>query len=196
MKTEQILQLVEAVSGFGLDEFEYEEDGVKLKLKKGGNVCTSVSAETAGRTKTEAEIARTEENAEVLLEGKIVKAPLVGIFYASPEEGGTPFVQAGDKVEKGTVLGIVEAMKLMNEIESDFEGTIEEVLVENGAAVEYGQPLFVIKYRTIQKRHSKNIREAEYGDGKRDKEKLKYRTDPADHPAQASVLPDRQDRRL
>ena len=64
MKTEQILQLVEAVSGFGLDEFEYEEDGVKLKLKKGGNVCTSVSAETAGRTKTEAEIARTEENAE------------------------------------------------------------------------------------------------------------------------------------
>ena len=141
MKTEQILQLVEAVSGFGLDEFEYEEDGVKLKLKKGGNV----SAETAGRTKTEAEIARTEENAEVLLEGKIVKAPLVGIFYASPEEGGTPFVQAGDKVEKGTVLGIVEAMKLMNEIESDFEGTIEEVLVENGAAVEYGQPLFVIK---------------------------------------------------
>ena len=51
MKTEQILQLVEAVSGFGLDEFEYEEDGVKLKLKKGGNVCTSVSAETAGRTK-------------------------------------------------------------------------------------------------------------------------------------------------
>ena len=141
MKTEQILQLVEAVSGFGLDEFEYEEDGVKLKLKKGGNVCTSVSAETAGRTKTEAEIARTE----VLLDGKIVKAPLVGIFYASPEEGGTPFVQAGDKVEKGTVLGIVEAMKLMNEIESDFEGTIEEVLVENGAAVEYGQPLFVIK---------------------------------------------------
>ena len=54
MKTEQILQLVEAVSGFGLDEFEYEEDGVKLKLKKGGNVCTSVSAETAGRTKSEA----------------------------------------------------------------------------------------------------------------------------------------------
>ena len=131
--------MVEAVSGFGLDEFEYEEDGVKLKLKKGGNVCTSVSAETAGRTKTEAEIARTEENAEVLLEGKIVKAPLVGIFYASPEEGGTPFVQAGQTV------CILEAMKLMNEIESDFEGTIEEVLVENGAAVEYGQPLFVIK---------------------------------------------------
>ena len=67
MKTEQILQLVEAVSGFGLDEFEYEEDGVKLKLKKGGNVCTSVSAETAGRTKTEAEIARTEENADAVL---------------------------------------------------------------------------------------------------------------------------------
>lgn len=87
--------------GIRIDEFEYEEDGVKLKLKKGGNVCTSVSAETAGRTKTEAEIARTEENAEVLLEGKIVKAPLVGIFYASPEEGGTPFVQAGRQSRKG-----------------------------------------------------------------------------------------------
>ena len=143
MKTEQILQLVEAVSGFGLDEFEYEEDGVKLK--KGGNVCTSVSAETAGRTKTEAEIARTEENAEVLLEGKIVKAPLVGIFYASPEEGGTPFVQAGDKVEKGTVLGIVEAMKLMNEIQSDYDCEIEAVLVSNEQKVEYGQPLFRVK---------------------------------------------------
>ena len=82
MKTEQILQLVEAVSGFGLDEFEYEEDGVKLKLKKGGHVLhiSIGSNDPAGRTKTEAEIARTEENAEVLLEGKIVKAPLVGIF--------------------------------------------------------------------------------------------------------------------
>ena len=101
MKTEQILQLVEAVSGFGLDEFEYEEDGVKLKLKKGGNVCTSVSAETAGRTKTEAEIARTEENAEVLLEGKIVKAPLVGIFYASPEEGRNSFRAGRRQSRKG-----------------------------------------------------------------------------------------------
>ena len=67
MKTEQILQLVEAVSGFGLDEFEYEEDGVKLKLKKGGNVCTSVSAETAGRTKTEAEIARNTSYPELCM---------------------------------------------------------------------------------------------------------------------------------
>lgn len=92
-----------------MDEFEYEEDGVKLKLKKGGKRLHISIGRNGRKNKTEAEIARTEENAEVLLEGKIVKAPLVGIFYASPEEGGTPFVQAGDKVEKGTVLGIVEA---------------------------------------------------------------------------------------
>lgn len=144
MKTEQILQLVEAVSGFGLDEFEYEEDGVKLKLKKGGNVCT------AGTEPLYTELQKTGQNGDcekVLPEGEVVKAPLVGIFYASPEEGGAPFVQVGDKVEKGTVLGIVEAMKLMNEIESDFDGIVEEVLVENGVAVEYGQPLFVIRQK-------------------------------------------------
>lgn len=145
MKTEQILQLVEAVSGFGLDEFEIRRRRSKAEVEKRRKRLHISIGRNGRKNKDEAEIARTEENAEVLLEGKIVKAPLVGIFYASPEEGGTPFVQAGDKVEKGTVLGIVEAMKLMNEIESDFEGTIEEVLVENGAAVEYGQPLFVIK---------------------------------------------------
>lgn len=63
------------------------------------------------------------------------------------KKAALPFVQVGDKVEKGTVLGIVEAMKLMNEIESDFDGIVEEVLVENGAAVEYGQPLFVIRQK-------------------------------------------------
>ena len=77
--------------------------------------------------------------------GSLVTSPLVGTFYAAPSQDLPPYVQVGDKVKKGQVLAIVEAMKLMNEIESDFEGTIEEVLVENGAAVEYGQPLFVIK---------------------------------------------------
>lgn len=72
-------------------------------------------------------------------------SPLVGTFYAAPSEGAEPFVTVGDSVKKGQTLAIVEAMKLMNDIESDYDGTIAEVLVENGQPVEYGQPLFRVK---------------------------------------------------
>src|SRR5699024_5682867 len=71
------------------------------------------------------------------IEGNQVKAPLVGTFYAAPAEGADPFVSVGDKVKKGQVIGIVEAMKLMNEVESDFDGTVTDILVENGEMVEY-----------------------------------------------------------
>ena len=77
--------------------------------------------------------------------GNIVKSPLVGTFYAAPSEDAPAFVKVGDKIEKGQVLAIVEAMKLMNDIESDFDGEVAEILVENGQPVEYGQPLFVIR---------------------------------------------------
>ena len=83
-------------------------------------------------------------DAEGTLTGNIVKSPLVGTFYAAPSEDAAPFVKVGDSVKEGQVLAIVEAMKLMNEIESDFTGTVKEILVENGEAVEFGQPLFVI----------------------------------------------------
>ena len=76
--------------------------------------------------------------------GKIIESPLVGTFYAAPAEDAEPFVSVEDRVKKGQTLAIVEAMKLMNEIESEFDGTITEILVENGEAVEYGQPLFRI----------------------------------------------------
>ena len=77
--------------------------------------------------------------------GQIVKSPLVGTFYAAPAEDADPFVRTGDKIKQGQVLAIVEAMKLMNDIESDFDGEVAEILVENGQPVEYGQPLFVIR---------------------------------------------------
>ena len=89
--------------------------------------------------------ASAAETADALPTGNIVKSPLVGTFYAAPAEDAEPFVKVGDRVKEGQVLAIVEAMKLMNEIESDFTGTVAEILVENGQAVEYGQPLFVIK---------------------------------------------------
>ena len=75
---------------------------------------------------------------------KIVTAPLVGTFYAAPAEDEEPFVKVGERVEKGQIVAIIEAMKLMNEIESDFEGIVTEIFVENGQSVEYGQPLFAV----------------------------------------------------
>lgn len=76
--------------------------------------------------------------------GNLIKSPLVGTFYAAPAEDAEPYVKVGDSVKKGQVLAIVEAMKLMNEIESDFDGEIAEIYVKNQDAVEYGQPLFRI----------------------------------------------------
>lgn len=74
-----------------------------------------------------------------------VKSPMVGTYYAAPEPGAKPYLGAGDRISKGQILCIIEAMKIMNEIEADAAGTIREILCENGQAVEFGQPLFVIE---------------------------------------------------
>ena len=165
MKVEQVLELVKAVSDSELTEFKYEEDGVKLSLKK---TCDKIVQVQAPAVPTPGPLsvppvmpaapapvpaaapvnmaAGTEASEAVSAEGEgnVVKSPLVGTFYAAPSEDADPFVKVGDSVKEGQVLAIVEAMKLMNEIESDFTGTVTEILVENGQAVEYGQPLFVI----------------------------------------------------
>lgn len=167
MKVEQVLELVKAVSDSELTEFKYEEDGVKLSLKKTSDRIVQVQAPAApaaapviapavmpaapAPVPAAAPVsapagaeAPASASAESEIKGNIVKSPLVGTFYAAPAEDADPFVKVGDSVKEGQVLAIVEAMKLMNEIESDFTGTVTEILVENGQAVEYGQPLFVI----------------------------------------------------
>lgn len=169
MKAEQIIQLIEAVSASELTEFKYEEDGVKLSLKKtaaGQNagdekvicqvpiysqpVAPAPAPVPAGvpaaapQPAVPAAAPQPEASEAAKPAGNVVKSPLVGTFYAAPAEDADPFVKVGDSVKEGQVLAIVEAMKLMNEIESDFTGTVSEILVENGQAVEYGQPLFVI----------------------------------------------------
>ena len=160
MKVDQVLQLIQAVSDSELTEFKYEEDGVKLSLKKTEGKIVQVQAPVTAPAVVQAapavipaapgavpaapgEVSAAE--ADALPAGNIVKSPLVGTFYAAPAEDAEPFVKVGDSVKEGQVLAIVEAMKLMNEIESDFTGTVAEILVENGEAVEFGQPLFVIK---------------------------------------------------
>ena len=167
MKVEQVLELVKAVSDSELTEFKYEEDGVKLSLKKTSDRIVQVQAPAApaaapviapavmpaapAPVPAAAPVsapagaeAPAAVSAESEIKGNVVKSPLVGTFYAAPAEDADPFVKVGDSVKEGQVLAIVEAMKLMNEIESDFTGTVTEILVENGQAVEYGQPLFVI----------------------------------------------------
>ncbi len=167
MKVEQVLELVKAVSDSELTEFKYEEDGVKLSLKKTSDKIVQVpapaapvaapviapavmpaapvqAAPPAAPANAPAEAPAAPETGDDMPPGNVVKSPLVGTFYAAPAEDAEPFVKVGDSVKEGQVLAIVEAMKLMNEIESDFTGTVKEILVENGQGVEFGQPLFVI----------------------------------------------------
>ena len=163
MKFEQVLQLVDAVSVSSLTEFKYEEGGVKISMKKAAEGTADPTAVPSGRpepavrietepaapaAETDVKEAAAEAPAGTSAEeeaGQTVTSPLVGTFYAAPAEDSAPYVKVGDWVEKGQVLAIVEAMKLMNEIESEYDGVIEEVLVENGRPVEYNQPLFRLR---------------------------------------------------
>ena len=154
MEFENLLTLIKTVSDSDLTDFAYEENGSSIHLKKkketvvvAGNtsdipVMGLENMQTAGNTSLiESDIVQQKSDEP---EGQIVKSPLVGTFYAAPSEDAEPFVSVGDSVKKGQTLAIVEAMKLMNEIESECDGIVKEVLVENGEMVEIGQPLFIV----------------------------------------------------
>lgn len=144
MEFENLIRLIEAVSRSELTGLKYEEGGVKLHLtKKQGQTKAAPVTETTETAPAKTSEAQTAAPAPAP-GGKIVESPLVGTFYAAPAEDAEPFVSVGDKVTKGQTLAIVEAMKLMNEIESDYDGTVAEIYVSNGQAVEYGQDLFCI----------------------------------------------------
>lgn len=160
MEFEQIIKIIETVSASGLTEFHYEANGVKLDMGKEAAVpalqpAVPVPAPSAvshaapvPQAVPAPQTAAVSENAphasEEPKEGNMVKSPLVGTFYAAPAEDAEPFVKVGDHVKKGQTLAIVEAMKLMNEIESDYDGVVTAILVQNGDTVEYGMPLFCI----------------------------------------------------
>lgn len=144
MELENLVKLINAVSDSELTGFQYEENGVKLHLSKKGRKVQAAQVLTSSPVNAEAVQTESPVREEKPVSGKVIESPLVGTFYVAPAEDAKPFVSVGDQVKKGQTLAIVEAMKLMNEIESEYDGTIEEVLVENGEAVEYGQPLFRI----------------------------------------------------
>ena len=157
MEFQNLITLIESVSASDLTELKYEENGVKIKLSKKERkvqtiqvseaLTSETAALTAGRNEKDIQSTGTGKenvNEENVPAGKVVASPLVGTFYVAPAEDAESFVKVGDRVEKGQTLGIVEAMKLMNEIESDYSGTVAEILVNNQEGVEYGQPLFRI----------------------------------------------------
>ena len=147
MEFENLLMLIKTVSDSEVTELHYEENGTNIRLVKEVTAPGAVIPvqNPAGISVMENEASGNTGAAAEEPEGKIVKSPLVGTFYAAPAEDADPFVTEGKTVKKGQTLGIVEAMKLMNEIESEFDGTVAEILVENGQMVEFGQPLFRIR---------------------------------------------------
>lgn len=170
MEINDIIKLIEVVSEHGLTSFVLEENGSRLSMKKEKEtvvttntvipaavsyqandgvalnaVMNTAQASAAGTGADTAKAAQPEKAVASIGSENVVKSPLVGTFFDSPSPDAPAFVTVGDRVKKGQVLGIIEAMKLLNEIESEFDGIVEAVLVKNGEVVEYGQPMFRIK---------------------------------------------------
>jgi acetyl-CoA carboxylase biotin carboxyl carrier protein len=162
----QLEKLLDFMAAHGLEEFEYEHEGLHIRLRKASPDSASASRAQAPARKSSsrpaaaaassgAESAPASGSPEAAHEGAgaaaagedlhVVKSPIVGTFYASPSPEAPPFVNEGDTIRAGQVVCIVEAMKLMNEIEADVGGEVVRVLVENKQPVEYGQPLFSIR---------------------------------------------------
>ncbi|AWB09493.1 biotin carboxyl carrier protein [Thermodesulfobium acidiphilum] len=143
---EEIKELIKAMQENSITELCLESEGIKLNLKREGS--HKVVADTgAPNFSTSDEIKKDslEQNSKSRSDGVFIKSPMVGTFYRSPSPNSPPFVEVGDYVKKGQVVCIIEAMKLMNEIESEVEGVIKEILVENAMPVEFGQPLMVVE---------------------------------------------------
>ena len=139
MEYEKIKQLINDMGNSKLTSVDIEfPDGVKIKMEKNVSIVAD-SAQVAVM-----ESVKEKSVTEEVKSGNIVKSPMVGTFYSKSSPTSNPYVEIGSEVKKGTVLCIIEAMKLMNEIESEFNGKIAEILVKDGEAVEYGQPLFRI----------------------------------------------------
>ena len=164
MDLEQIKQILDLVREHDLSEFEIEHEGLRLKVRKDANgshvvtlpappaplvlpPATASPSSTAPTPAAAAMAAASADAADAEIELAVVKSPIVGTFYRSSEPGAASFVDIGSTVKKGDVLCIIEAMKLMNEIDSEYDGEIVNIYVENGQAVQYGERLFAIRTR-------------------------------------------------
>jgi acetyl-CoA carboxylase biotin carboxyl carrier protein len=156
MNFDDIERILGLVREHELAEFELEIEGLKLRVRKSGGPYQQIAQEhvlppvhapqpVATAASALPPVAPVLGEEETELELAVVKSPIVGTFYRSSEPGAPPFVEVGERVKKDQVLCIIEAMKLMNEITSEYEGEIVSVYVENGKPVQYGERLFAIK---------------------------------------------------
>lgn len=158
-KIQEVRELIKLIDNSNIDEFEYANEGTTIKMKKQGNATvvyeTAAAPKQAAPAAVPAPVAAAPAAAAVQQEAAPqpaetanlhkITSPMVGTFYASPSPEAAAYVSAGDRVNNDTVVCIVEAMKLFNEIEAEVSGEIVEVLVKSGQLVEYGQPLFLVK---------------------------------------------------
>ena len=155
---EDLKQLIDFLKDHQVAEFEVDRDGLKIRLKFNppagsgaglGDLARFVAAAPSAVQATGASAAPSAPSAESAADPNaglhMVKSPIVGTYYGSPSPGAAPFVSPGEHVDKGQVICIVEAMKLMNEIESDVAGEVVKCLVSNGQPIEFGQPLFSVR---------------------------------------------------
>lgn len=153
MNYEDIKRLIDDMGNSKIDVLDIEfPDGIKISMKKNEKKEMPISYEQVTKipsaqinVNTQTNVASSKKDVDKDESFNIVKSPMVGTFYSSPSPNEEPFVKVGDKVKKGDVLCVVEAMKLMNEIESEFDGEIVEICVNNEDMVEYGKTLFKIK---------------------------------------------------
>ena len=149
MEYEKIKQLMDDMGNSKLTSLDIEfPDGIKIKMEKNNGkqvVVTNLEEQIVKEEfhSNSSDISKNEQK-EITEEGNIVKSPMIGTFYMKPSPDSNPYVEVGSIVKKGTVLCIIEAMKLLNEIESEYEGKIVEILVKDGETVDYGKPLFRI----------------------------------------------------
>ena len=150
MDLRKLKTLIDLVAESGISELEVTEENDKVRIvNKVQTVAVAAPAVAAAPVVAAAPTAapaaaEAAPAAEPVVEGKTVTSPMVGTFYRAPNPGAEPFVKVGDHVEAGQTLGIIEAMKLLNEIEAETSGTVKEICVENAQPVEFGQPLFII----------------------------------------------------
>ena len=146
MNQREIRRLADLLREYGLTEIEIEQEGLRVRLRRehaGPVAAPTAAAASAAPAQVEAVASAMPAASQAHL--LTIEAPMVGTFYRAPSPDAQPFVREGDRVKKGQVVCIVEAMKLMNEIESKVAGRLMKVLVENAQPVEYGQPLFLVE---------------------------------------------------
>lgn len=149
MDLKLVKNIITLISDSDVDEVSIEEGGFKISVKKrSDSAVQTVQYQMPPQQQVPVSPSpQPSKGAESVSkpEGVVIKSPIVGTFYEAASPDSDPFVKVGDKVKEGQTLCIVEAMKIMNEIESEFSGTIQEIIAENGSPVEFDQPLFIIK---------------------------------------------------